>query len=100
MIQAAGGDPQQYEAAEGIDLWAALLGQSSALPARPMYWKTPRHSAVRRGDWKLIVERRSSGTELFNLAEDPLEENELSDEHPDRAAALLDLLQKTAEADK
>ena len=100
LIRAADGDPRQDQSVEGVDLWAALLGQVSALPARSMYWKTPRHSAVRQGDWKLIVERRTGRTELFNLAEDPSEQNELAGEHPDRAAALSALLEKMAEADR
>jgi arylsulfatase A-like enzyme len=41
LIRAAGGDPADNQAAEGIDLWAALLGQSPPLPERVMYWKTP-----------------------------------------------------------
>lgn len=38
LIQAASGDPQRLEAAEGIDLWAALRGEASDLPERTMYW--------------------------------------------------------------
>ena len=59
----------------------------------------PPRSAVRRGDWKLILDRRKDRIELFNLADDPFEENDLADEQPERAARLLGLLKTMAEQD-
>ena len=40
--------------------------------------------AVRKGIWKLLINRReSSGLELFNLVDDPVESNNLVEEYPD-----------------
>lgn len=104
LIQAAGGDPQENElalhAAEGINLWKTLLGESEPLPDRPMYWKTPRDSAVRQGDWKLIINRRTHQTELFDLKNDPFEQADLAQEQPERVAQLLALLNEMAEKDQ
>ena len=66
--------------------------------------------AVRRGDWKLIVGNLGSGGfsrpgrvaptpdgpqgQLYNLADDPAEQNNLWAEHPDLVAALSALLEK------
>jgi arylsulfatase A-like enzyme len=100
LIRAAGGDPADNQAAEGIDLWAALLGQSPPLPERVMYWKTGAASAVRQGDWKLIHHRRNDRRELFHLKNDPLEQQDLAADEPERVASLLTLLDKMAEGDQ
>ena len=48
-------------------------------------------TAVVRDDWKLI--HRSTGAhELLNLADDPWEQTNLLDRHPDRAQALTDMV--------
>lgn len=47
--------------------------------------------AVLEGDWKLVTLRQEeSPWRLYNLAEDPTETNDRSDEHPDRTAAMKD----------
>jgi arylsulfatase A-like enzyme len=92
LIRAAGGAPERDEAMEGIDLWAALLGRSTNLPPRVMYWKTPSASAVRQGEWKLIQHRGGNRSELFNLADDPLEEDDVADTEPERVSQLSVLL--------
>ena len=44
---------------------------------------------MRKGDWKLLVNRReSTGLELFDLANDPVESTNLVVEHPDIAQDL------------
>ena len=44
--------------------------------------------AIRHGDWKLIEFFDTQTTELFNLAHDSAEKQDLADEHPDRVAEL------------
>jgi arylsulfatase A-like enzyme len=43
---------------------------------------------VRVGDWKLIHWLDDDGVELFNLADDPSEKNDLAARHPDRVKDL------------
>lgn len=104
LVRAAGGDPSVVASSpdpspDGIDAWAALLGQSSALPSRTLYWKTRRHSAVREGDWKLILDRRNDRVELFNLNDDPFEEKELADDRPEQVERLRERLEEIAQED-
>lgn len=99
LIRAAGGDPAQCGEAEGIDLWATLLGRSTDLPPRLMYWKTPSASALRQGDWKLIQHRGAGRSELFNLEDDPLEKDDLAGKEPKRVGQLSVLLKNLAEND-
>ncbi len=100
LIRAAGGNPAGESAAEGIDLWAALRGESADLSERNMYWKTPSASAVRDGDWKLILHRKANRIELFNLQDDPLEEKDLSGTETEKARRLRMLLDRMAQSDR
>jgi arylsulfatase A len=70
-----------------------LLKQTGTLRRKELFWHFPHYrysqevpySIIRRGDWKLI--KRYSGDkkyELFNLKEDPYEQNNLADERPDK----------------
>ncbi|MBL9188889.1 MAG: sulfatase-like hydrolase/transferase [Opitutaceae bacterium] len=47
--------------------------------------------AVRSGDWKLVQQRGERKVELFDLAKDPAEKNDLAGTHPDRLAELTRL---------
>jgi arylsulfatase A-like enzyme len=59
---------------DGRDMWPLLIGETSTLPDRPLYWNL-RHKqfAARSGDWKLIVHEEKGVVvdELFNLGSDP-----------------------------
>jgi len=77
---------------EGIDLWPLLTGGATPA-ARRFYWKTNRVSAVRDGDWKLIVPHQEGGEpELYNVVDDPNEATDLARRYPDRVAHLRELL--------
>ena len=45
--------------------------------------------SVRRGPWKLLYLPAEKRLSLFNLETDPLEERDVSKEHPEIAASLL-----------
>jgi arylsulfatase A len=52
---------------DGIDL-SGLLFRGEPLPKRTLFWRAGSERAVRRGPWKLVVQRKR--TELYNLDED------------------------------
>ena len=72
----------------GRSILPVLLGgdESSLEPRNYHYWEfsegSRRWRAVRQGDWKIVRDRATNGSapnyELFNLATDPLEANDLS----------------------
>lgn len=47
-----------------------------------------RQYAVRMGDWKLILERRSGEATLYELGDDPGEQHDVSADYPERTAQL------------
>lgn len=89
---------------DGVNVWPQLSGTSSARVERTLYWTTPRASAVREGDWKLIVTpARGKGAdkiELFNVADDPNETTELAAKQPERVEALRRRMAEIARADR
>ena len=54
-----------------------------------MYWEFNETDqiGVRQGDWKLVVKRGKP--ELYNLAEDIHEDNDIASEHPDIVERLV-----------
>jgi len=58
----------------------------------------PFRAAVRRGDWKLVWKTAlPSKIELYNLAQDPGEKNDLSEKYPEKVAELQRLANSQAE---
>src|SRR5437867_3815499 len=68
--------------------------------AGAFFWHFPHYTnqggrpagAVREGDWKLVEHYDAGRVELYNLARDPAETEDLSAREPTRAAALKERL--------
>jgi hypothetical protein len=74
-----------------------LLGRSNSVERDALYWHYPhsRHEgAVREGKYKLLHRFKSGRVELYNLKDDPGEQNDLNGEHPKLAARLLSKLKQ------
>ncbi|MEM9280586.1 MAG: sulfatase-like hydrolase/transferase [Verrucomicrobiota bacterium] len=59
----------------------------------PMFWRThiaPKesHAAIRIGEWKLVADESFENFQLYQIEEDWKEENDLIDEHPEKAAEM------------
>ncbi|REK19409.1 MAG: N-acetylgalactosamine-6-sulfatase [Planctomycetota bacterium] len=80
---------------DGEDVSDALLGRSVASRTAPIFWRRPPDRkrwkllpgtypdlAVRDGPWKLLCDYDGGDPELYRIAEDPGEKNEVSGEHP------------------
>jgi arylsulfatase A-like enzyme len=54
-----------------------------------IYNVEPFRGGIRQGDWKLIWRTTlPTSVELYNLAEDPYEKNNVAAAHPDKVAAM------------
>ena len=49
-------------------------------------------TALRKGDWKLIYRHRTQALELYNLADDIGERNNLADSEPERLVELAEAM--------
>ncbi|PZX61338.1 arylsulfatase A-like enzyme [Algoriphagus ratkowskyi] len=72
----------------GLDLLPHLTGKTAPLANREMTWKFTISRAIREGDWKLvsIPDRMPM---LYNLADDPSEQNDLALKNLDKTTYLL-----------
>jgi arylsulfatase A-like enzyme len=85
---------------DGRDIWPIITGKSTGSKARILYWKFTRGSAIRKGDWKLVVKGKDQKNELYDLAVDPYEQHDLAEKHPEKAAELMYLFTEEEKRDK
>ena len=76
--------PETYNT-DGIDLTGHLFNQDR-LAKRMLFWRAQSQSAARSGSWKLY--RKGKHTELYDLANDPGERENLSKSNPQRLAVM------------
>ncbi|MEM0897484.1 MAG: sulfatase-like hydrolase/transferase [Verrucomicrobiota bacterium] len=84
--------PLKKKKYDGVNLIPYLTGENRGVPHRELYWRTGPKSAIRIGDWKLLRNpRRNEGKdwELYNLANDVGESNNLAAEKPEKVKELL-----------
>lgn len=103
LAELAGGPPAAHW--QGRSLLPLLRGAAPAQPSPVLSMRiiTERNLSGARGDtetalildgWKLIVHHDVRRTSLFDLTSDPGETRDLSQEQPERAAAMLALVQQ------
>ena len=75
---------------DGVDLTPLWMDRKS-LSKRELFWRTPSHRAVRYGLWKLIMPLNDDAKpELYNLDDDPREEQNVAKEKPAIVEKLSD----------
>jgi len=71
---------------DGVSVLSGLLGKRQASRGRPLYWEHHGRGfeqAIRMGRWKAIRRGLSGSLELFDLGNDPGEQRDLANRHPD-----------------
>ena len=95
------GQPQRPELhLDGTSIAPLLLGEKVEKIHDALFWHYPHYasygcgpfSAIRVGDWKLIEWLEDESVDLFNLADDSGEKNNLADTHPEKVKSLLNRL--------
>ena len=83
---------------DGISFLPTLLGKEQP-EHEYMYWEFHEmggRKALRKGDWKLVINNISipekTSIELYDLADDIGEENNLTEQFPERVDEMLDLM--------
>jgi arylsulfatase len=77
--------------------WVGMLSGETQSPRTPddwLGWELFGNRAIRRGDWKISWHYEPFGTwdwQLFNLAQDPGEQHDLSGKSPDKREELIAL---------
>jgi arylsulfatase len=86
---------------EGVSLRPALAGRP-VKRTQPIFWEHEGNRAIRSGQWKL-VSKYPDGWELYDLAADRVERNDLAAKHPDvvrKLAAEWEAWAKRAHVDQ
>jgi arylsulfatase A len=106
-----GGPLPEDAGPDSCDISPALLGTKGPKPIREALVSHSENGtfAIRQGAWKLVLDTKTSGGwmapagkppvpgtpgQLYNLAEDPLEQNDLWEQKPEIVARLAALLEK------
>jgi len=95
LLELAGLPPRPDEHLDGTSFAGILVDGDRAVEREALYWHNPHgrfEAAVRRGDHKLLHFFREDRMELYDLARDPGETDDLSETHPEMASALLQML--------
>lgn len=96
LAAAAGAPMPQDIEIDGVDLLPLATGEGADnWDRQTLFWQSDHYQVVRHGDWKLQVNnRRTDGLQkwLYNLADDPTEQNNLVDSHPEKLEQLSLLL--------
>lgn len=93
LVAAAGAAEPEGVEIDGENLLPLAEGASEEnWGRRTLFWQSGHYRVVRHDDWKLQVTARPDKRWLFNLAEDPTEQNNLADTHPEKLAELTALL--------
>jgi len=99
ILEMAGLDLMPGQHMDGVSLVPLLEGDET-IDERPIFWHYPHYSnqggkpgaVVRLGKYKLIEFFEDNKVELYDLESDIGEQNNLSDEMPDKVSELLEIL--------
>jgi len=72
--------------------FAAKTAPADSRPHNELFWRDGHYQVVITDGWKLQRADRPDKVWLFNLMEDPTEQNNIAEDHPDKVASLHALL--------
>ena len=75
-----------------MNLLPFLKGDEPGEPHDVLYWRLNRKTALRAGDWKILQnpgKGKEPAWELYNLAEDVAEQNDLSAANPEKTSEMM-----------
>jgi arylsulfatase A-like enzyme len=74
---------------DGKDPLPILLNNSPS-PHRSFFFEYRSHAALRRGEWKIVREKKNRAWQLFNISNDPVEARDVATSRSDKVAELVD----------
>ncbi|MGX1928359.1 arylsulfatase [Flagellimonas sp. 2504JD4-2] len=95
-------DLENPQETDGISFSPTLLGEEGQAEHDFLYWEFPEYGgqvAIRMGDWKFVRQnlknpKAEPTVELYNLAQDPAELNNVADENPEIIAKASEIFSK------
>lgn len=88
FLAAAGAPVPEGTKLDGVNLLPHLVGEQPAAPHDILFWKKDEQGAVRSGDWKLLINADPKMRQLFDLATDIGETQDLAGQRPELVERL------------
>jgi arylsulfatase A-like enzyme len=93
----AGASTAKCKPLDGLNVWDTISHGAPSPRTEIVYNIEPFRAALRRDDWKLVWRTMlPSSVELYNLAQDPSEKNNLAAQHQDKVAEFQQRLESLA----
>jgi arylsulfatase A-like enzyme len=93
LAELAGASTAKCKPLDGVNVWGTIAEGKPSRRTEVIYNVEPFRGAVRLSDWKLIWRTLiPTSVDLYNLAEDPYEKNNVAAAHPDKVAAMQERL--------
>lgn len=84
---------------DGVDISSAIVGKTTSTRQKPLFWIRPPDRpglfgkndpdlAIRKGDYKLMMDVDGTNVQLFNLVSDEAESNNIADKEANKAKEL------------
>nr|WP_320118883.1 sulfatase-like hydrolase/transferase [uncultured Marinifilum sp.] len=88
FVNAAGGNASKIKGLDGVDLLPYLTHKTKSAPHEMLYWKKENRGTILKGDWKML-RFPDRPAELYNLAKDISENNNLAYKYPEKVRELF-----------
>jgi len=100
LLEMAGLPMREDQHKDGVSIVPAIKGYQDSLGREALFWHYPNYSnqggfpggAIRMKDWKLIERYEDGRVQLYNLAEDIEEKQDLANQYPERVTRMRDML--------
>lgn len=101
IARMVGYEPEENLNWDGQDIWPIISGEKVEDDPRVLYWNYWNiRIALRYGDWKIVSATENAPFELFNLAIDPYEKNDLSQVETEQMEIMMNKLKETRALDR
>ena len=77
---------------DGVDLLPYIKGEKTGDPHGSIFWRQGAYRGILNKGWKMTVSENPKKVWLFNLDEDPFEQNDIASQHPEKVTELQALL--------
>jgi len=79
---------------DGVNLLPFVTGTKSSPPHQALYWRSEFNKAIRKGEWKMMLNEYDGTHFLYHLSSDSVERINLYSARPDIVKSLTDDLQR------
>ena len=92
-IASAAGIQSSYEVElDGVNLLPYIKNEKTSQPHQTLFWRSGNHQSVLHGKWKYIISKKENLRWLFDTSVDPVEQNNIIENHPEEVRLIEELL--------